>query len=295
MEVFTPSLENKKILQKYLQYNKSYGCELSLANIILWSEYSGTVYTIINDSLVFCDMESGRPVSFSFPVGKGDGRDAFERICDYFRQEESPFKMHLVSPEAFEMIEKWHPGEFKIQYDRDSADYLYEWKTLAKLEGKKLHGKRNHINRFIETYPDYRYETVDSSNMADCRQIAADWAKADNREDDEDAAYELRAIYFALDHMQELNLTGGLIRAGGRAVGFTLGEAINDEVFDVHFEKAYADIHGAYAMINREFVRNSLAGYRYINREEDLGIPGLRHAKTSYQPVRLIEKGIVTR
>ena len=86
-----------------------------------------------------------------------------------------------------------------------------------------------------------------------------------------------------------------VIDAEGKVVAFTLGERLTEDTFDVHFEKAYADLQGAYAMINREFVRRELSDYTYINREEDMGIPGLRQAKLSYQPDSLVEKGIVTK
>ena len=107
-------------------------------------------------------------------------------------------------------------------------------------------------------------------------------------------SYETNALSFALENRKKLGLNGALIRIEGKVVAFTLGEPLKDDTYVVHFEKAYADIQGAYPMINREFVRRDLRGYKYINREEDMGIPGLRHAKTTYQPIRLIDKGTVT-
>ena len=121
------------------------------------------------------------------------------------------------------------------------------------------------------------------------------WARENNPEHDGDKENEKAVIAYALEHRKMFGMIGGLIRAEGKVVAFTLGERLTEDTFDVHFEKAYADVQGAYAMINREFVRRELSDYTYINREEDMGIPGLRQAKLSYQPDSLVEKGIVTK
>lgn len=293
MLVQKPCLDNKEVLQNYLKYNNYYGCEFSAANNILWSKYFDSNFTIIEDMLVFCKVDNGVPVRMTFPIGKGDNKKAFDAIVKYFDDEGIPFNMYLVEPEMFSLIEEWYPEKYKISYDRDAADYLYEWETLAYLKGKKLHGKRNHINRFLENYPDYRYERINESNYQECINLALDWEK-ENNPDASELSYETNILLFALEHREELGLNGALIRINDKVIAFTLGEPLTEDTYVVHFEKAYADIQGAYPMINREFVRRDLRKYKYINREEDMGIPGLRHAKTSYQPIRLVEKGTVT-
>ena len=193
------------------------------------------------------------------------------------------------------MIERWYPGQYQIEYDRDSADYLYRQESLATLAGKKLHAKRNHINRFLENFPDYQYERINGKNWQECLELERAWVRENNPDGDADKENEERIIAYALEHRKSLNMTGALIRVNGRVVAFTLGEPLTADTFDVHFEKAYADIQGAYAMINREFVRRELSAFTYVNREEDMGIPGLRKAKLSYHPESLVEKGIVTK
>lgn len=293
MLVQKPCLDNKEVLQNYLKYNNYYGCEFSAANNILWSKYFDSNFTIIEDMLVFCKVDNGVPVRMTFPIGKSDNKKAFDAIVKYFDDEGIPFNMYLVEPEMFSLIEEWYPEKYKISYDRDAADYLYEWETLAYLKGKKLHGKRNHINRFLENHPDYKYERINESNYPECINLALDWEKENNPEALE-LSYETNILLFALEHREELGLNGALIRVNDKVIAFTLGEPLTEDTYVVHFEKAYADIQGAYPMINREFVRRDLRKYKYINREEDMGIPGLRHAKTSYQPIRLVEKGTVT-
>lgn len=294
MEIYKPSLDNIGLLKNYLGYNTYFGCELTAANNILWSEFYDTGFVIVEDMLSYCKVKDGSPVAFTFPIGKHNPKNAFQKICRWFEEQGKSPVFYLVHPEMYAQIEEWYPGRFKIEYLRDDADYLYEYKTLSELKGKKLHGKRNHINRFEENYPQYEYEVIDDSNYKECIELAVNWERDNNPDYSEDKRYELNIIKKALENRQILGLLGGLIRVEGRVIAFTLGEPINEKCFVVHFEKAYADIQGAYPMINREFVRRQLKGYKYINREEDLGIPGLRHAKTSYQPIRLVDKGIVT-
>lgn len=295
MQIYKPDLKNKHLLDKYLAYNKYPGCELSAANNILWSSYYDTGFTIIEDMLVFCKLHEGKPVMMSFPVGNGDLKKVFEVIKAYFDENNLPFKMYLVQDEMFELIENWYPGEYEIKYSRGEADYLYLRETLENLAGKKLHGKRNHINRFLENYPDYEYEVINEDNYFECIQLSEDWEKQNNPDNEEDKNYEIEALTYALKNRDALGLKGALIRVGGKVVAFTLGEPLTKDTFVIHFEKAYSDIQGAYPMINREFVRRELGEYTYVNREEDMDIPGLRHAKTSYQPIRLVEKGLVTK
>ena len=295
MDIIKPSIETKPLFDHYLSYNTYRGCEFSFANSLFWCDYYHTKFTILEDMLVFCRLENGVPTSFTFPVGAHDPRPAFDRVVDYFEESNLPFAMYMVEPEMFEMIERWYPGQYQIEYDRDSADYMYRQESLATLAGKKLHAKRNHINRFLEHFPDYQYERINGKNWQECLELERAWVRENNPDGDADKENEERIIAYALEHRKSLNMTGALIRVNGRVVAFTLGEPLTADTFDVHFEKAYADIQGAYAMINREFVRRELSAFTYVNREEDMGIPGLRKAKLSYHPESLVEKGIVTK
>ena len=295
MDIIRPSIETKPLFDHYFSHNRYRGCEFTFGNSLFWCDFYQTKFTIIEDMLVFCRLEDGVPASFTFPVGAHDPKAAFDQVVDYFEESNLPFAMYMVEPEMFEMIERWYPGMYKIEYDRDAADYLYKQETLASLAGSKLHAKRNHINRFLENYPDYEYARIDEENWEECMALERAWEKENNPDGEGDKENEERIIAYALEHRKLLGMTGSLIRAEGKVVAFTLGEPITADTFDIHFEKAYADIQGAYAMINREFVRRELSAFTYINREEDMGIPGLRKAKLSYHPACMVEKGIVTK
>lgn len=310
-EIDIPSLENIEILKKYLQYNHIRGCDLCPANNVLWSKYYGTRFMIVEDMLVYVISENEEPIGFSFPIGRDNHKKAVDKLLEYFENQNKEILFYNVNPESFEKLESWYPGRFKIEYKDEYADYVYLREKLAALSGTKLHGKRNHINRFVANYPDYSYEALGPENADECIALLKDWRdrKAGTPDINENAEelfaeekYEENAIRFALNHMGELGLKGGLIRINdeekhlnhGGVVAFTIGEPLTEDTFVVHFEKAYAEIQGAYAIMNQEFVKHAMSDYMYVNREEDLGIEGLRRAKKSYYPEMMIKKGMVT-
>ena len=161
------------------------------------------------------------------------------------------------------------------------------------LAGKKLHSKRNHVNRFKEMNPGWTYESMSEDNLEDCFQMALKWHQENGCENDCGKMAEMCVTLNSLRLFKELELVGGVLRIDGEVVAFTVGEAVTNDTFVVHIEKAFADIQGAYPMINQQFVLNECENYQYINREDDTGAEGLRKAKLSYRPVFLVEKGMV--
>lgn len=295
MEYMIPTLENSSIIRNYLSNNIYRACELAVANNVMWSSYYGTRFMLVEGMLVYCVLKEGRLIRVSYPMGDGDEKAAFDKMLAMFDEAGTSFSMYLVSEKKFEKIEDWYPGEFQIEYDRDSADYLYLRESLATLKGGKLHGKRNHINRFLAEHPDYEYERIDRGNIDECLRFEDVWLRDNSDGEDSSKEYERGAIEFALKNMEELRLIGALIRVDGEICAFTVGEQLTEDTFVIHFEKAKSGMQGAYPIINREFVRHELTAYTYINREEDMGIPGLRYAKSTYQPIELVKKGIVSR
>ncbi len=285
-------LTDREIIQSYYRNEKLRNCEAAFANNYLWAPHYDMVYTVLNGMLVFLVQKEA--YSVSFPLGQGNLKETMDSLMAYFEKQGRDFQMHLVSPEQYERLEALYPGRFAIRYDRDVADYVYESEKLITLSGKKLHGKRNHINKFKEMNPDWRYEAITEENTAECLKMAQEWRILNGCDEDEEKSAEFCVTLNALQLREELGLVGGLLRAGGKVVAFTLGEPGGGDVFIVHIEKAYADVQGAYPMINQQFVAHEGAEYPYINREEDTGAEGLRKAKLSYQPVMMVEKGIVT-
>ena len=181
---------------------------------------------------------------------------------------------------------------FQVEYDRDVADYVYLSERLISLSGKKYHGKRNHINRFKENH-EWTYEPITDDNALECIVMLMQWKINNCAAANEGMSEEVCAAKNALMYYKELGLTGGLIRSEGVIIAFSLGEPISDDMFAVHFEKAFSNIQGAYPIINQQFVLHEASEYKYINREEDCGDEGLRKAKMSYRPEMMVEKGVL--
>lgn len=290
------TMEHIDEFNKVLKHNRYRGCEWSLANLILWAEYYQKEYAIVNDVLVVRHARADGRVRLTFPVGaktEEEERRMLEEELEYFRAIGQEVWLEQIDTEMWERIQCWYPEQFQIEWRRDAADYIYDREKLVQLAGKKLHGKRNHIKRFQEQNPGWRYESLNEENMQECMQMAKEWCRRNCCQADEEKTEEFHLVIQALRHYRELNMKGGLLRNEGGVVAFTLGCPISEDTFDVCFEKAFAEVQGAYPMINQQFVLHELGDYPYINREEDLGIPGLRRAKLSYYPDILLEKGIV--
>ncbi len=288
-------LEDKEIISYYFRNYTSRSCERTFANVYLWSRQYPVKWAIVENTLVF-KSEDEEGLSFAYPAGKlEEVHRAVEWLMEYCKERGVPFQMYNLTPEHFAQLEEWYPGRFRIEYDRDSADYVYESEKLATLSGKKLHSKRNHINKFKALYGDrWSYEPVTAGNAEECFQMALKWREQNGCEDDPEKRGEICVTMNSLRLFDELELIGGILRIDGEVVAFTIGEPICSDTFVVHIEKAFADVEGAYPMINQQFVEHECRDYLYVNREEDTGAEGLRKAKLSYRPVFMVEKGNVT-
>lgn len=285
-------LEDREWMHSYFERFPSRSCERTFANSLLWSRHYPVKYAIIENALVF--RSTGNGEAYTFPVGEvEDVKRALDFIKNDTEKRGIPFVLYHITREQFERLDSWYPGRFEIEYDRDIADYIYESEKLATLSGKKLHAKRNHINKFKATHENWSYETMSEDNLEECFQMALKWRNENNCDEDHEKNAEMCVTLNALRLFKELELTGGILRIDGEIVAFTIGEELSEDTFVVHIEKAFADIQGAYPMINQQFVEHECMKYKYVNREEDTGAEGLRKAKLSYRPAFLEEKGIV--
>lgn len=289
-----PKLEDRELIEGYLSLINRQICDLTFTNIYLWSRFFKTEFAIYKDTLLFKSKNEQGDTSFVFPVGELESvKIVLKDIREYFHSRRAPFNLHLVMPWQFEILEELYPEEYSIEYQRDLADYVYSREKLATLTGKKYHGKRNHINKFLEEHSDWSFEPMSVHNIEDCFQMSLAWRRKNDVGKEEEKGYEIAMTQNALRLFEELKLQGGVLRISGEVVAFTIGERLNQDTFVVHIEKAFSEIQGAYPMINREFVRYATEGFTYINREEDTGSEGLRKAKLSYRPEFLSEKGVV--
>ncbi len=295
MEFYIPTIKDINEIRKALQNNHKRNCEMSPANTVLWARQYKTEIAFWKQEIIYRSLWNSKEYSYSCNLQDSTRpRELFQTIVSLVNTEEQPLRMHCMSQEEFAMIDEWYPGMYQMTSRRRDSDYIYLREKLATLSGKKLHGKRNHIHRFEENYPDWEYETIDSHNEDECAKMAMKWCLencADENDNwEHDKIDESKLVVYAIRHRDELGMKGGALRADGRIIAITLGEPLTTDTFVVHFEKAFYDIQGAYPMINREFVRHELEQYTYVNREEDLGEEGLRRAKLSYRPEHLLEK-----
>ena len=286
------TLEDRDLIEPFFWMNRTRSCEYTFANLYLWSGHYKVGYAMVGKMLVFQYTDEQ---VFTFPLGDHAYlKETIDLLIGWAKERGIEFKITNVTPEQFALLEEIYPGRFEIEYYRDSADYIYETEKLINLSGKKYHGKKNHINKFKKMNPDWSYESITKDNVEDCFQMALEWRNKNGCEEDEEKSAEICVTLNSLRLFEELKLRGGLIRAGGRVVAFTIGEPVCDDTMVIHIEKAFADVQGAYPIINQQFLAHEATEYKYVNREEDLGEEGLRKAKESYHPVFLQEKGVAT-
>lgn len=290
-----PTIEDREIITSYFEKYPSRNCDRTFANIYLWARHYNVEFAEYKSTLLFRDNSSG--YGYAFPAGADeDVRAVIPELEAWSAAAGEPFTMYGIGPGQFEKLEEWFPERYEIEYERDYADYVYEAEKLATLSGKKLHSKRNHINKFKALHEGaWSYEPLGDENQEECFQMALHWRNLNGCEEDEEKNAEMCVTLNSLRLFKELKQTGGILRVDGKIAAFTIGEPVNEDTFVVHIEKAYADVDGAYPMINQQFVEHEILGrYRYVNREDDAGMEGLRKAKLSYKPVFLLDKGIVT-
>lgn len=283
-------IKDKELITSYTLKSQRNNCDLSFSNLCSWRFLYNTQYTVKDGFLILRFRAKGQLV-YMMPIGEGNLKQILNEMVNDARKEKEQFCMLGVSAEMCDEINNMIPGKFQFETNRDYADYIYLRTDLATLAGKKFQSKRNHVNRFRKTY-DYEYTPLTSSHIQECLDLEAEWCKVNNCDQQEGTGNERRALVYALHHFDDLGLSGGILRVDGKIVAFTFGMPINQNTFGVHVEKADTSIEGSYAMINYEFANHVPEQYLYLNREEDLGIEGLRKAKLSYQPAILLEKYI---
>ena len=266
------------------------GCEYSFANIFLWGRQE---IAFLHGCVAFFSHFFGKTV-YPFPIGSGDKRAVLEEIIADAKERGIPCRITGMTEADREDLERWFPGRFNIRSARDSFDYVYAIDALADLRGKKLQKKRNHFNRFQANHPDYRVEPISCQNIARVQHMVNDWYVT-RRKSDPDGDYFLESLAMAkaFQHYDALQMEGLALIDGESILAVTMGSRMAHNIFDIHFEKALEDADGAYPAINCEFARYLRLKHpdvQYLNREDDIGLEGLRKAKLSYYPDHIVEK-----
>lgn len=290
-------LEDKKIIDKFILPYKFLSCEYCFTSLYIWKDACDIQYTVYKDALVIKKRDFDGNYHFMQPIGytKENLMSIIEALKAY-KEEHNMRYLFKDLEEGFINEVNLMLKEKKslcIKEDRDNFDYLYEAKKLMTFSGKKLHSKKNHYNYFIKTY-NYEVVDIDSEKVIEDVITAAEKWYEDNEEKDDKLYYELIAIKDIVQNMELLNLKGIAVYVDGKIGAFSIGESLNEKLAVIHIEKGDKDIEGIYSFIARTFVDRCFNNSEIINREQDLGIEGLRKSKMSYYPLKLEKKFILS-
>ncbi len=282
-----PAIEDKDWAEPILKSSGCFGADCAFGTLFIWSDAYDTKICRYENFLI--KLHGKDQKYYSFPVGNGDLKTALTLIGQDASERGIPLQFAGLTQKMMEKIEEFMPDKFSYHPVREIADYIYNVSDLSELCGKKYHSKRNHISKFDRLY-EWAYEEISQETIASCKEFINVWFNENSQAKEEGIEKERAAIEKAFSNYDELGFKGGMIKVSGEIAALTIGEEINSQVFLTHFEKALLSYTGAYTIVNREFAKESLSSYQYVNREEDMGIEGLRKAKMSYHPVILLEK-----
>lgn len=266
------------------------GCEYSFANLYLWGIQS---IASLHGCIARFSHFYGRSV-YPYPIGTGDRQAAISGILQDAEERGIPCRLIGMTQQDKDELEQLFPGKFYIKADRDSFDYVYDINDLADLRGRKFQGKRNHFNRFCADHPEYRAVPMTCDMLPKAKQFVESWY-ARRLESDPEGDYLLESVALGrlFNHCGELDMEGLVLMDGEEILAITMGSRLSPDTFDIHFEKAKEGVSGAYNAINCHFARYLRLKYpeiRFLNREEDMGLEGLRSSKLSYRPHHMVEK-----
>ena len=283
-------LTKKEKYDSILMHCGENSCEYSFANLYLWGRQRAVFH---GENLAFFSQFNRQSV-YLFPVGPGDLKPTLDAVIADSKKRGIPCRLTSLSQDDCALLEKLYPGQFCYHIDRNSFDYIYAISDLATLKGRKFQRKRNHLNRFRQEHPDCQALPITDDLLPLINELLKQWY-ADRKQQDATADFlmEQVAIRKALRDRDVLRMEGLVLVEDNRAIAFTLGSRLNETTFDIHFEKALEDIDNAYTAINQSFAAYLMEKYpdvKWLNREDDLGIEGLRKAKLSYCPDHKVEK-----
>lgn len=270
-------------------------CEYCFTTLYMWRDMYKTSYYAEEDFAIIVGEYEGDRFSV-LPLAKKDNiHKALDFMLNYFKHEDHKIYLRAVTKEVVELLQNDYPDRFKYIEERDYFDYVYDAESLRTLKGRKNQKKRNHLNYFLKEFEGrYEYKRLGKENFEDCIALLKAWAvnKEEHGDAEEGIDDEFVAVKKIFDHYdvleKDVKIAG--VYVDGKLEAFTIGENINENMAVIHIEKANPEIRGLYPFINQQFLVNEFKDIELVNREEDLGIEGLRKAKLSYHPCKFVEK-----
>ncbi len=283
-------LRHIPLLKAYFSCVTTRLCDTTLGGAVMWRKGFDTDFALVEDILFLRSRPDEKSTAFTVPLG--NFQRGVELLKEHCNQTGEPLRFCSVAEEDKHRLLALLP-DFSATASRDWFDYLYQSEKLSTLAGKKLAGQRNHRNFFLKTHTDWCFEEITDENLAQVKAFFDGFCQ-ENQKDSRYFYHEVDAVHEVLENRRAYGFVGGVIRAEGKICAFSFGERIGDTLF-VHIEKADRNVRGAYQMMVSEFVRHFAGDAEFVNREEDVGDPGLRYAKESYHPHALLAKYIVER
>ena len=284
-------LEDLPKLRPFFNYSRSRICDTTPGTTVIWRDMYQTEYAVYGSSLYFKVVYPGLGETFTLPLG-GGRPEHYRQIAAYCCRRSMPIAFYPVPKDELELLQSFFPNSAAIP-NRDTFDYLYRAEDLKYFRGKKLSGQRNHVNKFLKTYGNWSFRTIQKEDLPrvqaflDRYAAGRDKAVASFHED-------IAKTREVLENYRTYDFLGGMLLVEGEIVGFSLNEIIGDTLF-THIEKADRDYEGCYQMLVAQAAQEfAYEGVAFINREDDAGDPGLRTSKLSYHPVTLLEKYTIT-
>ncbi|HAP79028.1 MAG TPA: hypothetical protein DCQ78_02400 [Ruminococcus sp.] len=287
-------ISDKERICRCLEKSDFQGCEYSFANNMAWRRLSNSKIAFFKDFYISCafDTDDNIPV-FVFPSGEGNYYEVFEEMKKYAESLKKPLRISGVTENGLEILNSIYPADsFAVEFDRDGSDYIYNSSDLINLSGRKYHQKRNHLSK-INQY-NWSFSEMTDADFDECISFSAVNYNNKNGIDDFSSVAEQFAINTFFTNFHKLDLFGGVIRIDNNVRAFTIGERLNSNTMCVHIEKADTSYQGLYPAINNQFCKAFADKFRYVNREEDMGLEGLRKSKLSYNPAYLLRKNTIT-
>jgi len=281
--------DNMACVVPFFSYQTERICDLTPGCVFMWRSFFDTRYAIVEDSLVLMHSLQDGTWAFTLPMGQGPVSPALNAVAEYARAKGMPLVFTCLTGSGMTLLETHFDGAFRCEQSPDWSDYLYRKEDLVELKGKKYHGQRNHINRIAKEFGGHRYVPFAQDNLWKAQAFMESYI-AQAPEKSPLFELEARMTVELLENYFAMPLVGGYLEIAGELAAFAVGETIGDTLY-VHVEKALRKYPGAYAAINQAFAQaNAGENIAFINREEDLGDPGLRAAKESYHPFFKVEK-----
>ncbi|WP_446899028.1 DUF2156 domain-containing protein [Clostridium sp. LBM24168] len=289
---FNPlTMNDKNFFDKYLHNYNFTTCEYSFTTFLIWRKACDISYTVVDNVLIIKKMGFDGNYYFMQPIGytKENLKYIVEILKKYSAINSMPYLFGDVEESFLNDLRELYGDNIHIKEDIDNFDYIYDTQKLITLSGKKLHSKKNHYNKFIKSYNYTIKDFFEPGVKEDCIKAAKLWYDLKNS-DNKYLYHELEGINEITCNMQQLNLKAMAVYVDDEISAFTIGEKVNSDMGIIHIEKGLTTINGIYTFVNKAFVENYLNDVKYINREQDLGLEGLRKAKKSYHPVNMGKK-----